>query len=247
MGVRVRVRVSLGKERERGTEKRKGKGMLLMKVARSGFVVLMLIPLAARPVAGQGARMSFFLTSAGPGNGANLGGLAGADRHCVQLASAAGAAGLTWHAYLSVPAAEGRPAVNARDRIGTGPWHNARGNLIASDVADLHGENAKWTKQSVLTEKGETVNGRGDTPNMHDILTGSGLDGTAFPPGDDTTCSEWTSGADGQGSARVGHHDKQGGGENPTSWNSAHASRGCSQTNLQATGGNGLFYCIGIG
>jgi hypothetical protein len=136
-------------------------------------------------------------------------------------------------------------SVNARDRIGTGPWYNAKGELIADNIADLHGDNPKWTKQSALNEKGEVVNGRGDTPNRHDILTGSQLDGTAFAPGTDTTCGNWTSSA-ADGSAQVGHFDKTGGGQNPTSWNSAHPSRGCGQENLQATGGDGLFYCFAI-
>jgi len=190
------------------------------------------------------ARMTFFITSAGPGKGADLGGLDGADQHCAQLARAAGITGLTWHAYLSASAKDGRPAVNARDRIGAGPWHNFAGTLVARTVAELHNSASTLNKESILTEKGEKVNGRGDTPNTHDILTGSTPDGTAYPPGTDTTCNNWTSG--GEGSARVGHHDRQGGGEHPTSWNSAHASRGCSQDNLRATGGNGLFYCFGL-
>jgi hypothetical protein len=198
------------------------------------------------PAAAQENRMSFFITSVGTGDGANLGGLEGADRHCAMLADAAGVAGPTWHAYLSLPAAEGRPAMNARDRIGSGPWFNAAGTLIAENVEDLHGDNAKWTKETVLNEKGEMVNGRGDSPNMHDIMTGSQLDGTAFPAGDDTTCNGYASSADGQGTVRVGHHDKNGGGDNPTSWNSAHGSRGCSQSNLVGTGGNGLFYCFAV-
>jgi hypothetical protein len=205
-----------------------------------------LFAVAALPAHAQTPRMSFFLTSAGPGNGANLGGLAGADRHCTILADAAGVSGRTWRAYLSMPAAGGQAAVNARDRIGSGPWHNAQGTLIATNVADLHADNAKWTKQTVLNEKGEVVNGRGDTPNRHDILTGSQPDGTAYPAGDDTTCNNWTAATDGSGSARVGHFDKVGGGENPTSWNSAHASRGCSQANLRATGGDGLFFCFAV-
>jgi hypothetical protein len=135
-------------------------------------------------------------------------------------------------------------SVNARDRIGSGPWYNAKGELIAQNVADLHGDNAKWTKQTALNEKGEVVNGRGDQPNRHDILTGSQQDGTAFPSGTDTTCSNWTS--SGEGAAQVGHHDKLGGGANPNSWNSAHASRGCSQENLRGSGGDGLFYCFAI-
>ncbi len=191
---------------------------------------------------GGAAGMSFFLTSAGPGNGAALGGLAGADAHCQTLATAAGAGGRTWRAYLSTQAAGGAAAVNARDRIGTGPWHNARGVRVAATVAELHGDSSGLGKQGSLTERGDTVNGRGDTPNRHDILTGSQPDGTAFPDTADLTCRNWTSGT--EGSAQVGHHDRQGGGARPNSWNSAHASRGCSQANLRATGGDGLFYCF---
>ena len=192
----------------------------------------------------QSPRMNFFLTSTGPGDGANLGGLDGADAHCAALARAAGAAtNLAWRAYLSTQAKDGRPAVSARDRIGSGPWFNFKGEMVAENVEQLHGEN-RLGKEGSLSEKGEPTNGRGDTPNRHDILTGSQLDGTAYPPGTDATCNNWTS--NGEGSARVGHHDRVGGGENPTSWNSAHPSRGCSQQNLQATGGNGLFYCFGV-
>jgi hypothetical protein len=193
-------------------------------------------------VRGQDTSMSFFITSAGPGNGANLGGLAGADQHCQALAKAAGAGNRTWRAYLSVSAAAGQPAVHARDRIGSGPWYNAKGVQVARDVADLHSENNKLSKEHSLNEKGEVVNGRGDSPNRHDILTGSQADGTAFPGEKDLTCGNWTSG--GEGSAQVGHHDRTGGGANPTSWNSAHASSGCSQENLRGTGGDGLFYCF---
>jgi hypothetical protein len=203
-----------------------------------------LLFLAAYPAVAQHPTMSFFITSSGPGNGANLGGLEGADRHGTALARAAGAPNQVWRAYLSATAADGKAAVNARDRIGSGPWHNYGGVRIANDPAELHGENANLTKQTILTEKGDMVNGRGDTPNQHDILTGSQLDGTALAGSDDTTCGNWT--RDGDGSARVGHHDRQGGGEHPTSWNSAHGSRGCSQANLQATGGNGYFYCFGL-
>ena len=192
----------------------------------------------------SGSPMTFFLTSVGPGNGANLGGIAGADRHCAMLADAVGVTGRTWRAYLSQPASGGQPAVNARDRIGSGPWHNVKGDLIASNVADLHSDNAKWTKQTVLNERGEVVNGRGDTPNRHDILTGSTLEGTVMQ-GSDNYCMNYTS-SDTTGAVRVGHFDKVGGGENPNSWNSAHASRGCSQANLRATGGDGLFYCFAL-
>jgi len=186
--------------------------------------------------------MSFFLTSAGPGDGANLGGLTGADQHCERLAETVGAGGRTWRAYLSTSASGNQAAVNARDRIGTGPWYNADGVRVAQNVADLHSENNNLTKETVLNEQGEIVNGRGDSPNRHDILTGSQPDGTAFPAGEDHTCRNWTS--NGEGSASVGHHDRQGGGDNPTSWNAAHGSRGCSQENLQGTGGDGLFYCF---
>ena len=182
--------------------------------------------------------MTFFITSVGSGNGADLGGLEGADRHCQALASSVGAGDKTWRAYLSTTGSGG---VNARDRIGTGPWHNFNGVMVAENVDQLHGDN-NLTKETILTEKGAISNGRGDDPNMHDILTGSGLDGIAQGGEPDTTCGNWTS--SGEGSALVGHHDRQGGGANPTSWNSAHASRGCSQANLQGTGGNGFFYCF---
>ena len=197
---------------------------------------------AAGGAVAQDTGLSFFITSAGPGNGANLGGLTGADQHCQKLATAAGAGSRTWRAYLSTSASGGQAAVNARDRIGSGPWYNAKKVMVAKDVAELHGEKNNLTKETQLTEKGEVVNGRGDTPNKHDILTGSQLDGTAFPSGADKTCGNWTS--NGDGSAQVGHHDRQGGGDNPTSWNSAHGSKGCSQENLRGTGGDGLFYCF---
>jgi len=189
--------------------------------------------------------LSFFITSVGSGDGANLGGLEGADKHCAMLAEAAGVRGKTWRAYLSQQALGGKPAVNARDRIGKGPWKNAKGVVVAMSVDDLHSENNKLSKENSLTEKGAVVNGRGDTPNTHDVLTGSTLDGRVQPGTDDSTCSNWTSNAE-TGSASVGHHDRQGGGANPTSWNFAHASRGCGQKNLQATGGNGLFYCFAV-
>jgi len=188
--------------------------------------------------------MTFFITSKGPGDGANLGGWPRINKQCQNLAMAAGAGNATWRAYLSTTAADGKPAVNARDRIGKGPWYNAKGVRVADNVADLHSDKNKLGKQTSLTEKGEVVNGRGDTPNRHDILTGSQLDGTALT-GDPikTTCGNWTSsGAD--GSTQVGHHDRQGGGTNPTSWNFAHPSSGCGQENLRATGGDGLFYCF---
>ena len=198
---------------------------------------------ATYPIFAQsGAEMSFFITSAGPGNGANLGGLAGADAHCKKLAESVGAGSRTWHAYLSTSASSGAAAVNARDRIGKGPWKNVKGVVVAKDVAELHSDKNNLTKQTSINEKGEVINGRGDTPNRHDILTGSNLDGTAFAAGADHTCGNWTS--SGEGSAQVGHHDRNGGGDNPTSWNSAHGSRGCSQENLKGTGGDGLFYCF---
>jgi hypothetical protein len=206
---------------------------------------LALLLLGAAPAPEQAASMSFFITSHGPGNGAALGGLEGADRHCAELARAAGVTGVTWHAYLSAKGAGGNPAVNARDRIGKGPWRNHAGVQIAKDLVQLHGDSNNLNKRTALTEKGDTVNGRGDTPNMHDILTGSALDGTLMPGTGDTTCGNWTSSA-AEGSAQVGHFDRQGGGQNPTSWNSAHPSRGCGQQNLQATGGNGLFYCFRV-
>ncbi len=193
--------------------------------------------------------MSFFITSVGKGDGANYGGLAGADAWCQQLAAAAGRGdGVTWHAYLST---QGPGAVNARDRIGNGPWFNARGQRIAQNVAELHGDTLEQArlgnalgKQISLTEKGTVVNGVGDQPNQHDILTGSQPDGRAFTDGMDHTCNNYTSNADGRGSVQVGHSDKQGGGNG--SWNSAHPSRGCSQANLVATGGAGLLYCFAV-
>jgi len=193
--------------------------------------------------------MSFFVTSVGLGNGANLGGLAGADRHCQALATAAGAGSKTWHAYLSTSTSGGQAAVNARDRIGSGPWYSAKGGRIAQNVADLHGDTIEQArlgnninKTTAISEKGEPIKGVGDTPNQHDILTGSQTDGRAFTDGADHTCGNWTSGA--AGTAQLGHHDRTGGGN--TSWNSTHPSRGCSQENLVATGGAGLLYCFAI-
>ena len=184
--------------------------------------------------------MGFFVTSANPGKGGDLGGLAGADAHCQSLARAAGAGNRTWRAYLSTGGAN---AVNARDRIGRGPWRNAKGEVVARDVAELHGEN-HLTLQTALTEKGEPVNGRGQTPNMHDILTGSQADGTAIAGAEDRTCGNWTSGGD--GSAMVGHHDRQGLRDDAPSksWNASHPSRGCGMEALRGTGGAGLFYCF---
>jgi len=188
--------------------------------------------------------MGFFITSVGPGNGADLGGLEGADAHCQSLAEAVGAGGRAWRAYLSTQAAGGRPAVNARDRIGDGPWANAEGLRIAANVDDLHYNNANIRYEHALNERGERVNSgaMGDSSSMHDILTGSRLDGTAFPPGEDRTCGNWTS--SGEGSAMVGHHDRFTFSTPGSPWNTAHASRGCSQQDLVGTGGNGLFYCF---
>jgi hypothetical protein len=209
------------------------------------------IALSALAISGaaeaQQGGMSFFVTSAGIGKGADLGGVEGADRHCQQLAQAAGAGGRTWHAYLSTQTADGKPAVNARDRIGKGPWQNAKGVVVAKDIDELHGAN-NLTKQTDLTERGEVVNGRGDTPNKHDALTGTTPDGKAFPAGEDKTCKNWTSST--QGTAIVGHIDRQGlrDDEPNRSWNSSHPSRGsdggCSQADLRSTGGDGLFYCF---
>ncbi|HZL31725.1 MAG TPA: lectin [Pseudolabrys sp.] len=200
--------------------------------------------ISALPAGAQQANMSFFVTSAGPGKGADLGGLAGADAYCQKLAASVGAAGKTWKAYLST---QGAGAVNARDRIGKGPWVNVKGVTIAKDVAELHGEN-HLTKQTALTEKGETVNGFGDKPNRHDVLTGSQRDGTAYPPDKDMTCKNWTSAT--AGSAMLGHLDRKGPREDDAmhSWNSSHPSRGpdggCSQADLKSTGGDGLLYCF---
>lgn len=194
----------------------------------------------------QQANMSFFVSSTGTGKGADLGGLDGADKYCQTLAQAAGAGAKTWHAYVSTQAAGGAVAVNARDRIGKGPWQNAKGVVIAKDVAELHGQN-NISKQTALNEKGEIVNGRGDNPNMHDILTGTQPDGTAFGPEADKTCGNWTkSGTD--GSAIVGHADRTGLDESAPqkSWNSSHPTRGCSQQGLISTGGAGLLYCFAV-
>jgi hypothetical protein len=194
--------------------------------------------------------MSFLVTSAGSGKGADLGGLAGADQLCARLAQAAGSSGKTWRAYLSTQGSGGTAVVNARDRIGRGPWQNAKGVVIAKDVAELHGASNNLTKQTALTEKGEVNNGRGDTPNRHDILTGSQADGTAFAPGEDRTCKNWTSST--QGSAMLGHSDRIGLRDDDASksWNASHPSRGpdggCSQADLKSTGGDGLLYCFAV-
>jgi len=193
---------------------------------------------------GAAADMSFFVTGVGPGKGADLGGLEGADAHCAALAKAAGSKRTDWHAYLSTTAPGGAAGVNARDRIGKGPWKNARGVVVAKGVEDLHSAGNNVTKQTALTEKGETVSGRGDPVNQHDILTGSDPDGNYSTAGGDTTCANWTSGGD--GSAIVGHHDRIGLKEtrHMKSWNSSHGSRGCSQDALKGTGGAGLLYCF---
>jgi len=206
--------------------------------------------LAAQPAQAQSASTTFFVTSIGPGKGADLGGLEGADKYCQTLAAASGATAKTWRAYLSAQAADGKPAVNARDRIGKGPWQNSKGAVIAKDVADLHSASNNLTKQTALSEKGEVINGRGDTPNRHDALTGSQADGTAFPAGEDRTCKNWSSST--QGAAMVGHIDRIGLRDDDASksWNSSHPSRGpdggCSQADLKSTGGGGLFYCFAI-
>jgi hypothetical protein len=191
----------------------------------------------------QKSEMTFFITSVGSGKGGDLGGLAGADKHCQALAEAAGPGHRTWRAYLSTSPADGKPAVNARDRIGNGPWQNAKGIVIAKNLEELHGTN-NINKETALSEKGERINARGDKPNMHDILTGSQPDGTAFTGNEDRTCGNWTS--TGEGAAMVGHHDRMGlrDDEASKSWNSSHPSRGCSLDALRSSGGNGLFYCF---
>jgi hypothetical protein len=192
----------------------------------------------------QQANMTFFITSAGPGKGGDLGGLAGADAHCQSLAQAAGAGGKTWRAYLSSNAAQQGGPVNARDRIGNGPWQNAKGAVIATSVADLHSANNKIGRATALNEKGEPIKMRGDTPNMHDMLTGSDMEGRAFPGNMNLTCGNWSSST--FGSAMLGHADREGNADTvfQKSWNAAHMSRSCSQPDLVATGGNGLFYCF---
>ena len=223
----------------------------MIRIARSvtmSGLALAVTLLAAPSAQAQSAGMTFFVTSNGPGKGADLGGLDGADAQCQKLAQTGGAGTKTWRAYLSTQAADGKPAVNAKDRIGKGPWQNAKGAVIAKDVADLHGAANNLTKQTALNEKGEVINGRGDTPNRHDILTGSQADGTAFAAGDDKTCKNWTSST--QGAAMLGHADRQGlrDDEPSRSWNSSHPSRGpdggCSQADLKTTGGDGLLYCF---
>ena len=215
------------------------KSLFVWRVALTGLALA-----ASGTAFAQAAAMTFFVTSTGSGKGADFGGLAGADKHCQALAQAAGAGNKTWRAYLSASAAGGTAAVNARDRIGKGPWQNAKGVVIAKDVADLHGPNNNLTKQTALDEKGATVNGRGDSPNRHDILTGSTPDGMAIAGSDDRTCGNWTKG--GEGSAMVGHHDRMGLDDSAPakSWNASHPSRGCSDDALRSTGGAGLIYCF---
>jgi hypothetical protein len=206
---------------------------------KSGLAALALVLACSGAAHAQDTSMSFFVTSQGSGKGADLGGLTGADAHCASLAEAAGVKGKTWHAYLSTS------DTDARDRIGKGPWFNAKGEKIADDVASLHSDANNLTKQTALDEKGEVINGRGDTPNRHDILTGSKPDGTKIA---DQTCGDWTmSGA--EGAAMMGHSDRTGLDDSAAakSWNSSHASRGgCSQEALKGTGGDGLFYCFAV-
>jgi hypothetical protein len=211
----------------------------MRKLAVAAFAAVLMAP-TATSVDAQGNAMTFFITSAGPGKGGDLGGLAGADAQCAALAKAAGAGTHVWRAYLSTTAADGTPAINAKDRIGSGPWFNAKGVQVAANVADLHSDSNKLSKDNSLNEKGVPNNGRGDTPNRHDIMTGSNLDGTAAA----ATCNNWTSSAAEGVGAQVGHHDRQGGGQNPTSWNSAHATPGCSIEKLRSVGGEGYFYCF---
>jgi len=213
--------------------------MTKTKLATLGSIAALTLAAAGGAYA-QASGMTFFITSTGSGKGADFGGLAGADKLCQSLAAAVGAGGREWRAYLST---QGSGPVNARDRIGAGPWQNVKGVVVAKNVAELHGAN-NLTKQTALTEKGEMVNGRGDSPNMHDILTGSQPDGTAFAGADDRTCGNWTKSGD--GAAQVGHHDRMGLNEEPPakSWNSSHPSRGCSDAALIGTGGAGLLYCF---
>jgi hypothetical protein len=207
---------------------------------------LLTLVLGGAAQAQQAPNMTFFVTSVGPGKGGDLGGLAGADAYCQTLATSVGAGGKTWHAYMSSSTNAAKPGdtVNARDRIGKGPWQNAKGVVVATSVEDLHSDGNKISKESGLTEKGTIVNGVGDTPNQHDMLTGSGMDGKALPDNVNLTCNNWTSSQ--YGSAIVGHVDRKGNADTifQHSWNSAHMSRGCTQPDLIATGGAGLFYCF---
>ena len=213
-----------------------GLGMICLAAGAAGA---MIVQASDRPpAAGSSPRMSFFIASHG-GDGGNLGGLEGADRICADLARAAGSTRRDWRAYLSTTAVDGGRAVNARDRIGAGPWFNARGEEVGRTVADLHRPGSPINKETALDERGTAISGRGDTPNRHDILTGSDAAGRAVP---DRNCANWTSAA--AGMARVGHFDRTGGGQAGTSWNSAHDSKSCSAPDLKATGGDGLFYCF---
>ena len=202
----------------------------------------------APPPQPQAPNMSFFVTGAGPGKGADLGGIEGADQYCQTLAGRHGAGGKTWRAYLSTQPADGKPAVNARERIGNGPWQNFKGTVVAANLDELHSDNNKLGFDNSLSERGQIIPGVGFAPNRHDVLTGSTADGRAFPAGDDRTCRNWTSST--QGAAMVGHIDKKGLRDDPPSksWNSSHPSRGpeggCSQSDLRGTGGDGLFYCF---
>jgi hypothetical protein len=215
-----------------------------MKTGLKVLAGMVALTVPAAPALAQQDKMTFFVTSVGSGKGADLGGLAGADRHCAALAKTAGAKATKWRAYLSTQPEGNVKAVNARDRIGKGPWVNAKGQIVAKNVADLHGSTNNLTKATAIDEKGNPIKGRGDQPNQHDILTGSQLDGTAFSAGADMTCKNWTSSD--QGSAMVGHHDRAGLDDSAPakSWNTSHNSRGCSQQALIGTGGNGYFYCF---
>jgi hypothetical protein len=204
----------------------------MKRIVVLGFAFALMAPTSSN-VDAQGNSLSFFITSTNPGKGGDLGGLEGADAHCAALAKAAGAGNRQWRAYLSTD------KIHAKDRIGSGPWFNAKGVQVASNVADLHSDNNKLSKDNSLTEKGAVVNGRGDKPNQHDILTGSNLDGTSSGK----SCNNWTSSGN-DATATVGHHDRQGGGTNPTSWHSAHDSKGCSIEALRGSGGEGYFYCF---
>ena len=218
-----------------------------IRIPMLASVALLAVAGSAPAQAQQANSMTFFVTSNGPGKGADLGGLAGADAHCGKLAQAAGSTGKTWHAYLSI---QGDGAVNARDRIGKGPWQNAKGVFVAKSVDDLHSDANNLTKQTSLSEKGEIINGRSEKPNRHDVLTGSTADGKAFPAGEDRTCKNWTSST--QGAAMLGHIDREGLRDDAASksWNSSHPSRGpgggCTQDDLKSTGGDGLMYCFAV-
>jgi len=221
--------------------------MTTLRISMLASVALLAAAAGAPAQAQQANSMTFFVTSSGPGKGADLGGLAGADAQCAKLAQSVGSTGKTWHAYLST---QGAGAVNARDRIGKGPWQNVKGVVVAKSVDDLHSDHNNISKETTLNEKGEVINGFGDQPNRHDILTGSTPEGRAFPAGDDRTCANWTSST--KGAAMLGHSDRKGPRDDPPfkSWNSSHPSRGadggCSQNDLKSTGGDGLLYCFAV-